>query len=101
MPLEQSFLYSNTKFEDSTRIIIVLPEMFGLDKFVKNTVDKFARQFNCICIGVDIYYPLLGESKTLNHTNDSQLASELAQQLTAETYLSLFKQTLNLIQAFS
>jgi carboxymethylenebutenolidase len=96
--IDQPFLWGNIQNEDSEKLILVLPEIFGVTQFIKDTVDKLSLKFNCQVYALDFFYPLTGDLTILDYQKDKNKAIKLKSALTAEIYLSLLKQTLSLFR---
>ena len=93
------YLYVSPKStKDSTQAIIVLPEIYGLNKFVRSVADRVAEEFGCIGVGLDHFYAVAGQASDIDY-DDHLTASSLAGQMTGEKYLELLSQAIKELQA--
>lgn len=76
--------------ENSTKAVIVLPEIFGLNNFIKSTTEKFVNEFGYNAFALDIFYPLLKESKVFDYKNDMDKAHEMMSKLSGEEFMKFY-----------
>lgn len=96
--LKQSNLISSQlEFLKADKAVIILPEIFGLNNFIQQTIDTLSLKLNLPVFGLDIFFPILGQRKTTSYSNFGT-AAELKSKLRPEEFLSLLKENLDLIQ---
>jgi len=94
---ELDFLYCNSLFESSDRVVIVIPDNTSNLEYFSSVVDQFAHDFKVLAIGLDFYYALTGEKSQFQHPKDEEKYRNLMQKMTAEIFLNFFETTINTI----
>jgi carboxymethylenebutenolidase len=86
---------SNTS---SQHAVIVLPEIYGLNDFVRSVADRAAQELGAIGVGLDHFYAVDNQVHTIGY-DEHEKGVELMQAVTGETYLSLLGKTIDSIFA--
>ena len=97
--MNKPYLYTNTAHytQESTKAVIVLPEIFGITDFIKGVTDRFAEEFSLPAFALDHFYPVTGKQEVIPYT-EMQRGSELKDQLQASDFVKLFSTALDEIQ---
>ena len=96
--MQKNYLYINDSNVDRDWAVVVLPEIYGLHKFIKSTVDKFANEFRVLSIAVDHLYSATGKAELFDYNTQSDQAIATMNQVTGEGFLQLLTETLDDIQ---
>lgn len=80
--------------ELSERAIIVLPEIFGMNKFIKASTDRFAEELKIKAFALDHFYPVTGTSQVYSYDSHDE-PMRLMQQLKGQDFLDLFTTTVD------
>jgi len=95
----EEHLYESPKNpEQATRAAVVLPEIFGMNKFITSTTDRLAEELEVKAFALDHFFPVTGKSQVFGY-DDHQKPMETMQQLTGKQFMELFKASLDEIQA--
>ena len=95
---EYPFVYiSPHSMPDATRAVIVLPEIYGLNRFIKSVADRAAQELHAIGLGLDHFFAANGKKNVVEYSEYDKGAS-LMSQVTGEAYLELFRQALDGIE---
>lgn len=90
-------LYTSAKNPmHSERAVIVLPEIFGMNTFIKATTDRFAEELGVKAFALDHFYPVTGTSQVYPYDSHDE-PMKLMQQLSGQDFLDLFTTTLEQI----
>ena len=84
---------SNTS---SQHAVIVLPEIYGLNDFVRSVADRAAQELGAIGVGLDHFYAVDNQVHTIGY-DEHEKGVKLMQAVTGETYLSLLGKTIDSI----
>lgn len=88
-------LYSSPQSRaDATRAIIVLPEIYGLNDFVKSVTDRAATELGVQSFGLDHFFAANGQKNEIGYDEHDKGASLMAQ-VTGERYLELLSLSLD------
>ena len=94
---QSNLITSQLEFLKADKAVIILPEIFGLNNFIQQTVDTLSLKLNLPVFGLDIFFPILQQRKITSYSNFS-VAAELKNKLRPEEFLSLLKENIDLIQ---
>jgi dienelactone hydrolase len=94
---QSNLITSQLEFLQADQAVIILPEIFGLNNFIQQTIDNLSLKLNLPVFGLDIFFPVLGQRKITSYANFS-VGAELKNKLTSELFISLLKENLDLIQ---
>jgi dienelactone hydrolase len=94
---QSNLITSQLEFLQADQAVIILPEIFGLNNFIQQTIDNLSLKLNLPVFGLDIFSPVLGQRKITSYANFS-VGAELKNKLTSELFISLLKENLDLIQ---
>jgi carboxymethylenebutenolidase len=89
------FLYSNLSFQTSTAIII-LPEIYGLNSNIKDTVNQFASVFNLSCFALDYFFSITGTVNDIPYSQP-QIGLNLMHQISGQDFILIFKESVDYI----
>lgn len=78
--------------------IVVLPEIFGLNGFIKSTVDRLSEIHHVPVVALDHMYLGAGESKVYDYVADLELALKAMENVKGEDFVKLFSSTLDEVQ---
>lgn len=93
------YLYrSASSIETSARAVIVLPEIFGLNDFVRSVADRAARELQCIGVGLDHFYAANGQVNKIGYDEHDKGVS-LMSQVTGAKFLDLLSTAIDTLQA--
>src|SRR5579862_84922 len=81
----------------SSKAVVVLPEIFGLNGFIKATTDKFAQELGLKAFALDHFYPVTGDNKVYDYGNHDEPMKAM-QQVTGENFVDQFTTALDEIQ---
>jgi carboxymethylenebutenolidase len=96
--MNKPYLYSNTKHR-ATKVVIVLPEIFGITDFIKNVTDRFADEFSLSAFALDHFYSATGKVEVFDYYGDYSRNMEIMNNMKGEDFYKLFQQALGEIQA--
>lgn len=82
--------------ESAHTAVIVLPEIFGLNDFVRSVADRAARELGVIGVGLDHFYAANGKVNTIEY-NEHDKGAALMQEVTGEAYVDLLSKTIDSI----
>lgn len=80
----------------STRAVIVLPEIFGMNGFIRSITDRFASELSLKAFALDHFYPISGQSKQYDY-NSYDEPLKLMQQVTGDKFVEQFTTALDTI----
>ncbi|MBI2798377.1 dienelactone hydrolase family protein [Candidatus Saccharibacteria bacterium] len=89
---------SNKNYAKAMVAIIVLPDIYGLTDYSKQTVEEFAKEFQRPIYMFDYFY-VLADQPSVFSGDDREKAHELMQRLKGEDFVGSFKKVLNEISA--
>ena len=82
--------YQSTKNPDkSDRAVIVLPEIFGMNKFIISTTDRLAEELGVKAFALDHFFPVTGKSQVFSY-DDHEAPMGTMQQLSGRQFLDFF-----------
>jgi dienelactone hydrolase len=88
-------LYESSKNPAASKqAVIVLPEIFGMNKFIRVTTDKFAQELNIKSFALDHFYPVTGKSQVYDY-GDHEEPMKAMQQVTGEGFVDQFTTALD------
>lgn len=88
-------MYESTKNpQESTRAVVVLPEIFGMNKFITATTDRFAEELGLKAFAIDHFFPVTGKSQVFDYANHDEPIKAM-QQLTGAQFMDLFAASLD------
>jgi len=88
-------LYQSSKNPDqSVRAVVVLPEIFGMNKFITATTDRLAEELGVKAFALDHFFPVTGKSQVYSY-DDHDKPMQTMQQLTGQQFMDLFKASLD------
>lgn len=94
------YIYVNSKnISGKDWAVVVLPEVFGLNKFIQKTVDDFASQFKVLALALDQMYVGSGVSKVYDYESGWPQIEPVMKKVTGEKFVELFKKTLDETQS--
>jgi carboxymethylenebutenolidase len=91
-----TYLYENIKYSASEKSIIVLPEIFGLTKGIRDITDRLAEEFKCLTFAVDYYFGLTGKPTKLDVSHVAE-AIQLKEKMNGQVFMNVFDSTLDYI----
>ncbi len=92
------YLYHSPKGNQNVNsAVLVLPEIFGLNDFIKATTDRLATELACPAFALDHFYAVTGQNQIFDYS-DHEAAFAPAQAMTAGQFLGLLTKALNEIQ---
>jgi len=94
---KSNLITSQLEFVQADQAVIILPEIFGLNDFIQQTIDTLSLKLNLPVFGLDIFFPIFNQRKITSYSNFSD-AAELKNKLKPEDFLILLKVNLDLIQ---
>lgn len=99
----KNLIVSQIQVPATNQAIIILPEIFGLNSFIQQTIDKVAIKTEIPVFGLDIFAPADNSVSNLNSAtvvpySDIDKAISLKNNLTAEQFLNLLSSGLDQIQ---
>jgi carboxymethylenebutenolidase len=71
------------------RAVIVLPEIFGMNKFIISTTDRFAQELGVKAFALDHFYPVTGQSQVFPYDDHDKPIATM-QQLGGQQFLDFF-----------
>jgi carboxymethylenebutenolidase len=86
------FIYEskkNANFVQSNQAIIVLPDIYGVTDYAKETSEELANQFRRPVYMLDYFYQLTGQTNNISQSN-SEVALSLMQKMTGEDFVTIF-----------
>ena len=87
------YIYFSPKSQlDSMRAIIVLPEIYGLNKFVRSVADRAATDLSALGFGLDHFYSIRQTTEIIGYDEHAK-GVELMAQVKSEEYINLLKIT--------
>ena len=84
---------SNTS---SQHAVIVLPEIYGLNDFVRSVADRAAQELGAIGVGLDHFYAVNGQENTIAY-DEQEKGMTLMQAVTGEGFIELLGKTIDSI----
>ncbi len=84
---------SNTS---SQHAVIVLPEIYGLNDFVRSVADRAAQELGAIGVGLDHFYAVNGQVNTIAY-DEQEKGMTLMQAVTGEGFIELLGKTIDSI----
>lgn len=84
---------SNTS---SQHAVIVLPEIYGLNDFVRSVADRAAQELGAIGVGLDHFYAVNGQVNTIAY-DEQEKGMALMQAVTGEDFIELLGKTIDSI----
>jgi len=91
-------LYRSSKNPESSKTsVIVLPEIFGMNGFIKATTDRFAEELGYKAFALDHFYPVTGVSRVYDYGNHEEPMKAM-QQVTGDKFVEQFTTVLDEIQ---
>lgn len=91
-------LYQSPKNPDTSKTAaVVLPEIFGLNGFIKSTTDRFAQELGYKAFALDHFYPVTGENKLYVYSNHEEPMKTM-QQVTGKGFVAQFTTAIDEIQ---
>ncbi len=97
--MTDEYIYLNSdSVEAEDRAIIVLPEIFGVNGFIRSTVDTLAEEQKCLVLALDHLYSGSGKAEVFDYEEGREKAFAAMNLVTGEGFLDLFIKTLNKIQ---
>lgn len=99
--MNKPYLYTNTAHytQESTKAVIVLPEIFGITDFIKGVTDRIAEEFSLPAFALDHFYSVTGEAEVFDYYGDYSRNMEIMNSMKGEDFYKLFQQALGEIQA--
>lgn len=99
--MNKPYLYTNTAHytQESTKAVIVLPEIFGITDYIKGVTDRFAGDFSLPAFALDHFYSVAGEAEVFDYYGDYSRNMEIMNSMKGEDFYKLFQQALSGIQA--
>lgn len=99
--MTKPYLYTNTAHytQQSTKAVIVLPEIFGITDFIKGVTDRFAEEFSLPAFALDHFYSVTGVAEVFDYYGDYSRNMEIMNSMKGEGFYKLFQQALSDIQA--
>jgi len=99
--MNKPYLYTNTAHytQESTKAVIVLPEIFGITDFIKGVTDRIAEEFSLPAFALDHFYSVTGEAEVFDYYGDYSRNMEIMNSMKGEDFYKLFQQALSGIQA--
>jgi carboxymethylenebutenolidase len=96
--LNLPYIYTKEGYPDPKQAIILLPEIFGMTKAIREVVDRFADELKILSLSLEFFYPLTGLITELPYDTGGQIGFELMHKLDSETFLLQLKETINQIE---
>ncbi len=97
--MNQPYIYFNDKNQtDKDRALVVLPEIFGMQPFITQTVDRLAKQFGVLGLGFDHLYVGTNKVQLYDYQTGGEAGIAAMQKVSGEKFLSLFSQTFDELQ---
>lgn len=94
----KEYTYTKNSTVDGSWAIIVLPEIFGLNGFIRNTVDSLAAQHGVLVKAIDHFYPFTKQVRTYDYIADREAAHSDMSKVTGPEFMEFFSKELNTIQ---
>ncbi len=79
--------------------IVVLPEIFGVNGFIRGTAERLAQKHGVPAYPVDFFFPVTGEHKVYDYVADRDAAHSAMGSVTNEVFSDYFKSELDRMQA--
>ena len=95
--MNKPYLYANTT-HIANKAVIVLPEIFGITDFIRNTTDRFAEEFRLPAFTLDHFYSVTGKAEVFDYYGDYSRNMEVMNNMKGEDFYKLFQQGLGDIQ---
>lgn len=82
---------------ESDRAFVVLPEIYGLNAFVRGVADRFAADRKAVGLGLDHFFAVTGVPNNLSY-DEHEAGMKLAGQMTGAGYMKLLTEALDALQ---
>jgi len=92
----EPFLYENSQFKMAKKAVIVLPEIYGLNKPIKEVADRFVSEFQMLGFGLDYFYQVTKTQNDIPYGN-FETAINIMEQISAEDFLEIFNKSVAVI----
>ncbi len=92
-----TYLYSSTQTTNPAQVLIVLPDIFGLNPTNIAMIDSLASDTGFQTFGLDYFYQITNQSTALDPQTEVKKAIELMQTMKGEDFMAIFTQTLDAI----
>ena len=94
----KNYLYEQGEEYESSWAIVAMPEIFGLNQFIKGTVDRLADMHHVPTVALDHMYLGAGESKVYDYVADRETAHHAMVGVHGDAFIKLFSSTVDDIQ---
>ena len=95
-PSHADFLYQPETNNNTNKVLIILPDIFGLNEINKEMINEFAKRTGFRTFGLDYFYHITGETTNLS-LNEGEKAFGLMNRKTGEDFFEVFNKALELI----
>ena len=92
------FLKAINSNPDTSKAIVVLPDIWGQTNYAVASCQEFSNQFNQPCYLLDYFYQLTNQANNFSPDKDQAVAVGLMQELKGEDFVLIFEQALELIK---
>lgn len=95
------YSYTNDQSTETGKdwAIIVLPEIFGLNSFIRGTVDRLAATHGVAVTALDHFYPFTGAARVYDYVADREEAHHAMTIVTGEKFMDFLSHELDMLQA--
>lgn len=91
------YLYAADTVAQPNRALIILPEIYGVQRFTTDLAERVAKETGWTSYVLDHFYAVTGRSEAIDYDNSAR-GIEIMQQMTGEKYLELLKKAINEVQ---
>lgn len=94
------YLYDSPKsVPASDRVVVVLPEIYGLNDFSRTVADRAAEELGAVGVALDHFYTVTGESSSGLTYADHEVGVAIAARVSGEKYLKLLTEAIDAVEA--